>query len=115
MDVLAAIPEPDGVTLYRVPPSPVSREAGELTVEVAYLTGTSGLDGTSWQNPVPVPVPLDLAHDLSWQGPRAYVWPEAGDIRGVTRWRIDVLGFIRQEAEDAFAAVTEAVWQMTGG
>jgi len=109
MDALAAIPEPEGVTLYRVPPVALWKEPGGLTVEVAFATGTAGREGSYECNWGPLQVPLDLAHDLSWQGPRAYLWPEAGDSRGVARWRIHALGFIDQEARDAFYAVCVAI------
>ena len=108
-DALAAIPEPEGVTLYRMPPVSLWEEPGGLTVGVVIATGTAGLEGgyeCRWE---PLQVPLDVAHDLSRQGPRAYLWPETGGLRGVTRWRIDVLGFIEQEAQDAFYAVCAAI------
>ena len=109
MDALAAIPEPEGVTLYRVPPVALWEEPGGLTVEVVTVTGTAGLEGSYECQWGPLQVPLDLAHDLSWQGPRAYVWPECSDNRGVTRWRISALGFIEQEAREAFDVVCAAI------
>lgn len=107
-DMLAAIPEPEGVTLYRYMPF---LESG-LMVEAACVQGTAGLhDEPAWC-PGTVQVPLDLAHDLSWQGPRAYVSLDrvcfAGD-RNAVRWRISALGFTGQEAEQAFHAVAAAV------
>jgi hypothetical protein len=78
-------------------------------VEIAHVTGTAGLEGGYEYQWGPLAVPLDLAHDLSWQGPRAYVWPEYGGNLGVTRWRVVALGFIEQEAQNAFYAVCVAI------
>ena len=106
MEALAAIPEPWGVTLYRVPPP---WESGGLTVKVAYTTGTAGIYGRGERGSGLIPVALDHAHDLSWRGPEVYVWPESGGQFGVMRWSVSALGFIEQEAQEAFKAVCEAI------
>jgi hypothetical protein len=107
-EALAAIPEPPGVTLYRCPPGPECRPGG-LTVEVAGVAGTAGPEGRGEERAMPVPVGLDRAHDLSWRGPEVYVWPEAGGRLGVLRWTVIALGFIEQEARDAFEATCIAI------
>jgi hypothetical protein len=109
MEALAAIPEPDGVTLWRVPPMDVCGEPGGLAVRVAYVSGTAGLEGRGERASGLIGVACDKAHDLSWRGPEVYVWPEAGGNLGVTRWSVIALGFIEQEAGDAFDAVCAAV------
>jgi hypothetical protein len=107
-DMLAAIPEPEGITLYRYVPF---LESG-LTTEVACVSGTAGLyDEPEWR-PGVLQVPLDLAHDLSWQGPRAYVSLDRAcfaDGRNAVRWRISALSLTEQEAEQAFHAVAAVV------
>ena len=109
MEALAAIPEPDGVTLWRVPPMDVCGEPGGLAVRVAYVSGTAGLEGRGERACGLIGVACDKAHDLSWRGPEVYVWPEAAGFRGVMRWSVIALGFIEQEAGDAFDAVCVAI------
>ena len=109
MEALAAIPEPDGVTLWRVPPMDVCGEPGGLAVRVAYVSGTAGLEGRGERASGLIGVACDKAHDLSWRGPEVYVWPEAAGFRGVMRWSVIALGFIEQEAGDAFDAVCVAI------
>ena len=109
MEALAAIPEPDGVTLWRVPPMDVCGEPGGLAVRVAYVSGTAGLEGRGERASGLIGVACDKAHDLSWRGPEVYVWPESCDNRGVMRWSVIALGFIEQEAGDAFDAVCVAI------
>ena len=105
-EALASIPEPEGVTLYRVPPL---WESEGLTVKVAYAFGTAGIEGRGEMGGGLIRVGLDHAHDLSWRGPEVYVWPESGGVRGVTSWRVSALGFIEQEAQEAFKAVCAAI------
>lgn len=93
--------------MHRVPLAAVWRGPEGLTVRVACLSGTAEI-GVGY-NFTPLPVALDTAHDLSWRGPDAYVYPEAGDRRGVTHWRVEVLGFTEAEALDALDAVRAAM------
>ena len=109
MEALAAIPEPDGVTLWRVSPMDVCGEPGGLAVRVAYVSGTAGLEGRGERACGLIGVACDKAHDLSWRGPEVYVRPEAGGNLGVTRWSVSAIGFIEQEAEAAFLAVCVAI------
>jgi hypothetical protein len=101
------LPEVEGVTIHRVPLGVLWQEPEGLTIRVTCLSGTAET-GTGY-NFTPLPVALDTAHDLSWRGPDAYVYPEAGDYRGVTHWRVEVLGFIEAEALDALDAVRAAM------
>ena len=104
-EALAAIPEPEGVTLYRYTPF---WETG-LAVAVACVSGTAGIcDAPDWRRDE-LRVPLDLAHDLSRQGPQVYIALDHVDWRGSIRWRITALGITEQEAEKAFHAVCAAV------
>lgn len=105
-EALAAIPEPPGVTLWRCPPY---WESKGLAVEVWGVAGTAGPGGRGEEKSVPVAVELDRAHDLSWRGPEAWVWPESGGRYGVMRWTVVVLGFIEHEAREAFGAVCAAI------
>ena len=82
MEALAAIPEPEGVTLYRCPPWIRGDPAG-LIVDIAGVAGTAGPEGRGEEKVLPVAVELDRAHDLSWRGPEVYVWPESGGRFGV--------------------------------
>jgi hypothetical protein len=106
MEALAAIPEPLGVTLWRVPPY---WKAEGLTVEVGFVAGTAGPAGRGARRSGLHPVPLDAAHDLSWRGPEVWVWPESGGNMGVLTWTVIALGFIEQEAREAFRAVCAAI------
>ena len=106
MERLAAIPEPPGVTLWRCPPL---WEAKGLTVSVAAVIGTAGIEGRGETGHQFLPVSLDAAHDLSWRGAEVWVWPQSGGIRGVACWGVYALGFIEQEAREAFEAVCAAV------
>lgn len=106
-EALASVPEPEGVTLHRLPPLP--EEPGELTVLVAGVSGSAGPEGRGEQGASLVPVGLDQAHDLSWQGPEAWIWPAAGGLAGVMRWEVVALGFIEEEAREAFRAVCDAI------
>lgn len=103
---LAAIPEPDGVTLWRMPPF---WDGSGPTVRVGIVTGTAGPAGRGARHSGLQPVSLDAAHDLSWRGPEAWVWPESGDNEGVLTWTVIALGFIEQEASEAFRAVCAAI------
>ena len=109
MEALAAITEPEGVTLHRVPPVALLSGPGGLTVEIAGVAGTAGPEGRGERNAVPVAVELDRAHDLSWRGPEVWVWPVAGGSRGVTEWEVTALGLIEQEARAAFRAVCAVI------
>jgi len=109
MDQLAAIPEPEGVTLYRVAVQAVWRKPEGLTVLVAHVGGSAGVEGRGVTYRALLPVALDDAHDLSWQGPKAFVWPDCGDRRGVIRWQVNVVGFVEPEAQAAFDAVCAAI------
>ena len=115
MERLQAIPEPEGVTLYRVPPH---WEAGGLTVDVGYCCGSEGIGARGERASGLAPVPLDKAHDLSWRGPEVYVWPQEESwqqrkdgppvlIRRV--WTVTALGFIEAEACEAYRAVRRAI------
>jgi hypothetical protein len=107
MDALAAIPEPEGMRLRRCWPE--WKNEG-LTVGVAAVGGSAGIEGRgeTWHH-TDLQLSLDVAHDLSWRGPEVYVWPEAGDVRGVTRWLVYAIGFIEAEARKAFEAVCAAI------
>ena len=109
LEALAAIPEPPGVTLRRMPPRIERDDPGALTVEVGQVYGTAGPGGSGEKAAAPLPVGLDRAHDLSWQGPEVYVWPETGGRYGVTRWTVYALGFIEHEAREAFRAACAAI------
>jgi hypothetical protein len=101
----------EGVTL-RFAPMILVPSGDPLTVEISCLTGTADLERQrrEWRTE-PLAVGLDLAHDLSWQGPHAYLLPDRGDWSGVLCWRITVLGFVEQEAVDAFGTVCDAIEQ----
>jgi hypothetical protein len=114
MEALAAIPEPPSVTLRRVPPWVDPGEPGALTVEVGQVYGTAGPAGRGEHAAAPLPVGLDQAHDLSWRGPEVYVWPETGGPYGVMRWTVYAVGFIEQEAREAFWAVCAAIDKPAG-
>jgi hypothetical protein len=118
MEALAAIPEPEGVTLYRLPPHLGQGDPDGLTVEVAGVAGSAGLGGRSEERALPVAVELDRAHDLSWRGPEVYVWPQeeawqrrkdAPPVLIRRTWTVIALGFIEQEARTAFDAVCNAI------
>jgi hypothetical protein len=106
IEALAAIPEPPGVTLWRAPPM---WETEGLTVQVGFVTGTAGPAGRGARDSGLHPVSLDAAHNLSWRGPEVWVWPESGGYQGVMTWTVIALGFIEQEAREAFRAVCAAI------
>ena len=108
-EALAAIPEPGSVALYRYTPF-WERGPG---VAAGCVSGTAGPGDAPARHRDQLQVQLDVAHDLSWQGPRAYITLDRAyitlDGRGAIRWRISALGFIEQDAEQAFHAVCAAV------
>lgn len=97
------------MTLYRMQTVDASAAPGVLAVAVAYVSGTAGLEGRGERASGLVNVACDKAHDLSWQGPDVYVWPETGGTRGVTSWTVTAVGFIEQEAREAFHAMCAAI------
>jgi hypothetical protein len=106
-EALMAVPEPEGVTLWRMP-VPFA-EPGGLRVDVGFACGTAGPRGTGKGRCGLIAVPLDLAHDLSWRGPDVFVWPVSGSSRGVEYWEVTAFGFIEEEARGAFEAVCDAI------
>ena len=117
IDGIRSLPEVTGVRLYRMPPHAPWQETGGLTVRIVWLHGTGGPASRHEGYTVTLmPAPLDAAHDLSWQGPEAYVWPAAWvDGGGVTLWSIDVAGFTEAEALDAYYAVRAAIGSVYTG
>lgn len=83
---------------------------GEPALRIAYAAGTAGVHGRGLESIAFYAVPLDDAHDLSRQGPAAFVSAWAGVAPfGVTVWRVVVLAFTEYEATDAFVAVRAAI------
>ena len=108
-EALMAIPEPPGVTLYRMPPADICGEPGSLAVRVGYVSGTAGPEGRGAEGGSLFNMACDKAHDLSRHGPQVYVWPEAGGSLGVLRWTVCAIGFVEAEAREAFRAVCAAI------
>lgn len=104
------LPDIEGVTMHLARLSAIWRKPEGSAILVPFLSGTAEIGGyrDSYQGGL-VAVTLDTAHDLSWQGPSAYVYPDGVDWQCRWRGRIEVLGFTETEALDAFDAVRAAI------